>query len=300
VQVAIGRIHAARGNFDLSFAALERALAIDPNSAIANQAIAGSYGRQGRLEDAEAAYQRALALEPESLVIQDDYANFLFAQSRFDEAAEHWQTVIGLAPDHYVALVNLGSTLSQIGRIQEAIRMFEQAIKIRPSYMAYSNLGSANFGLQRYAAAEKALLKALEIDDTDWLAWGNLGFTYSWMQGADSPKAVETFTHAIELAEAAREQSSRDPFVYSDLALYYAKTGQRDLALQRVATAIALSSDTAEIVAAAVEVYEILGDRSKAIEYAKMSLRLGVQMQRLQRNPELSELLNDPQMLDLL
>ncbi len=38
VQVALGRIHATRGNTDLAFAALERALEIDANDAIANSA----------------------------------------------------------------------------------------------------------------------------------------------------------------------------------------------------------------------------------------------------------------------
>ncbi len=45
VQVSLGRVHAAQGNFDLATAALERALAIDPNDATANQALAGVYAR---------------------------------------------------------------------------------------------------------------------------------------------------------------------------------------------------------------------------------------------------------------
>ena len=159
--------------------------------------------------------------------------------------------------------------------------------------MAYSNLGTANARAERYEEAVEAFLKALEIDDTNWLAWGNLAYVYSWMNGMDS-LAVETFEHAIQLAEAAKEQNSRDAFVFSDLALYYAKTKQTKLALQRLNTAITLSPDSGEILAAAAEAYEIIGQRDKAVEFAKKSLELGFSQQQLQRNRELADLLKDP------
>ena len=231
-------------------------------------------------------------------MIRDSYANFLFRQSRFEDAAKQWQTVILLAPDHFGALVNLGSALSGIGRISEAITMYERAIEIRPTYMAYSNLGSANARAERYPEAVEALRKALEIDDSRWLAWGNLAYVYSWMNGMD-PQAVETFEHAIQLAEVARQQNPRDPFVHSDLALYYAKNGQPELALQRLETAVTLSPDAGEILAAAAEVYEEIGQRDRAIQLAQKSLELGFPRQRLQSNPGFADLLTDPRMQSL-
>lgn len=293
VQVALGRVYATQGNHDLAFAAIERAVSIDPNDAGANQAMSRVYENLGRLEDAETSIQKAVALDPDNIMILDGYANFLFYQSRFEEAVTQWQTVIRLAPDHYAALVNLGSALNETGETSLAIIMYQRAIEIKPTYMAYSNLGTANARAERYEEAVEAFLKALEIDDTNWLAWGNLAYVYSWMNGMDS-LAVETFEHAIQLAEAAKEQNSRDAFVYSDLALYYAKTKQTKLALQRLNTAITLSPDSGEILAAAAEAYEIIGQRDKAVEFAKKSLELGFSQQQLQRNRELADLLKDP------
>lgn len=298
VQVALGRIHATRGNIDLAFAALERALAIDANDAVANQAIANVYVRLGRVQDAETSFRKAIALDPQSLPILDAYANFLYDQSRYEDAIHQWQTVIRLAPDHYAALVNLGSVLEETGKIPEAITMYQRAIQIRPTYMAYSNLGTAYSRGERYLDAVDAYQKALEIDDTDWLAWGNLAYVYSWINGM-GPKATQTFDHAIQLAELAREQNPRDPFVHSDLALYYAKTEQPKLMLQRLETAITLSPDSVEIQAAAAEAYEIIGQRDKAIEIARRSLERGLPRGQFQRNPEFSDLLTDPRMKDL-
>ncbi len=295
VQVAYGRVQATQGNLDLALAALQRAVAIDPNDAKAHQAIATVYERLGRLEDAEASFQKAIAFDPENISILDSYANFLFRQSRFEDAARQWQMVIRIAPDNFAALVNLGSAFGETGKTAEAITVYQRAIELRPSYMAYSNLGNAYARAERYDEAEEAYRQALEIDDSDWLAWGNLAYAYVWRDGM-GPQAVETFNRAIQLAEDAREQNPRDPFVHSDLALYYAKVGQSELALQRVGTALTLSPDSGEILGAASETYELLGQRDKAIELAKRSLDMGFSRQRFLRNPEMANLLADPRM----
>ncbi|MEZ5560609.1 MAG: tetratricopeptide repeat protein [Pseudomonadales bacterium] len=295
VQVAFGRLQSTRGNTDLAVAALEKAVDIDPNDAIANQSLAAIYARLGRRDDAETLYKRALALDPDNLFVLDDYANYLFRQSRYDEAATYWQRMIRLAPDHYVALVNLGSALNESGKVPEAIAAYEKAIAIRPTYIAYSSLATANGRAKRYPEAVAALKKALEIEDSDWEGWGNLGYAYSWMGGMEA-QSKAAFNRAIELAEEARKRNSRDPDVNSYLALYYAKTGQPELAIQRLETAVSLSPDAAAIQAAAAETYELLGRRDHAVRSAKQALKLGFPRQVLGRNPDLSELLADPRM----
>lgn len=295
VQVALGRIHGMRGSNDLAFAAFERALAIDANDPEANQAIARQYERLGRLEDAEASYRKALSLDPESLSVLDSFANYLFRQGRFEEAVREWRAVIRLAPDNAAALVNLGSALSETGRFAEAITLYERAVSLKPSTMAYSNLGTAYSRAERYPEAAAAYRKALELDGEDWLAWGNLAYVSSWMGGMDA-RAVEAFERAIRLAEAERKESPRDASLHSQLALYYAKTGDRRLSLQRLSTALTLSPAAGQIQADAAEVYELLGMREKAVAALRRSLDLGFQRQQLLRNPELSRLLEDPRM----
>ena len=299
VQVALGRVQALQGNIDLAFAAIKRALSIDANDAVANQAMAMIYERLGRLGDSEASFQKAITLDPDNLSIRYSYADSLTRQGRYEDAIRQWQVVIRLAPDHYAALVNLGSALSASGDIPEAISMYQRAIDIRPTYMAYSNLGTAYSRGGRLQDAVDAYRKALEIDDTDWLAWGNLAYVYSWMDGKDK-EATDSFEHAIRLAEAARDQNSRDSYVNSDLALYYAKTKQPDLALERLGTAIALAPNNGEILAAAAEAYEVMGQRDKAIEFIRKSLEAGVKPRQLQRNPELHELLADSRVKAML
>jgi len=292
VQVALGRVFAAQGKNDLAFAALEKAVSIDPFDVLANQAMGSMYARLGRLEDAEASFKKALSLDPESISSLDAYAVFLDDQSRYEEAARQWQAILRVAPDHYATLTNLGGALSDSGKNSEAITMYRRAIEIRPSHMAWSNLGTAYSGAERFSEAADAYRNALDIDDSDWLVWGNLAYVYSWMDGEDD-KAGAAFARAIELAEAARQQDPRDAWAPSDLGLYYAKTGKTELALQRSGTAIALSSDSGDIYAAAAEVYELIGQRDKAVELALQALDLGYTRRQFQRNPETVQLISD-------
>lgn len=298
VQVALGRVQAMQGNIDLALAAYQQALSIDPNDAVAHESIAGVYARQGRFEDAEASFQKALALEPDRLTILSSYANFLSDQTRHDESVQQYRKVIRLAPDHFAALVNMASVLAESGNMSEAIVMYQRANEIRPSYMGYSNLGTAFTRVERYEEAVDAYQSAIELDDTDWLAWGNLGFTYSYMGESDS-LVDETFAHAIQLAEAARQGSPRDSYVHSDLALYYAETGQAELALERVETSLALDGENGEILVAAAETFEKVGQRDRAIDMLKGALDSGMTRQRLQRIPALVDLLEDPRVQDL-
>ncbi len=295
VHVALASVHARLGNNDLAFAAVERALQIDANDAVANQTMANMLTRRGRPEEAETYYKKAVALDPEHIGVASSYANFLYNQSRLREAAQLWQAALRLAPDHYPTLVNLGSVLTELNQIPESIAMYQRALEIEPTYMAWSNLGTAYSRGERYDDAEAAFREALAIDDSDWLAWGNLAWVLR-LTDPESEASNEAYGRAIEIAEAAREQNPRDPWIFSDLGLYYAKTGQTELASQRLDTALALASDSGEILAAGAETWEVIGDRDKAVELALRALNAGFTRQQLARNAELAELLEDPRM----
>jgi serine/threonine-protein kinase len=290
VQVVNGRIYALLGNNDLAMAAFERALKLDPNDSEAHQAMARQLERVGRFPEAEAAYRRALELDPDDLAAHDAYGNYLFRQSRYEAAISQWQEVIQRAPDHAAALVNLGSALSETGRVSEAISIYQQLVRVKPEAMAWTNLGTAYSRAKRYPEAVRAYRKSIEIQDRDSMTWGNLAYVYSWMPGHEQ-EARECFGKAIELAEQRRKQNSRDAFLHSDLALYYAKTGNRTLARERLATALLLSPKGPEIHAAAAEAHELLGERSQAIECARQAVQLGYARARMERNPELAGLM---------
>ena len=125
---------------------------------------------------------------------------------------------------------------------------------------------------------------------TDHIVWGDLGYAYSWTPGKEHD-ARQAFAKAIELAEAERQKNPRDAAVVSQLALYYAKSHQPALAQARMDTALALSPKSPDVLASAAEMYELLGRRDKALNAAREAIAAGYSRNRMERNPELTKLL---------
>jgi hypothetical protein len=59
-----------------------------------------------------------------------------------------------------------------------------------------------------------------------------------------------------------------------------------------------IAPDSGEILAAAAEAWEVMGERDTAIEFAKRALAAGYTRQQLGRNREFAELLKDPRVAD--
>jgi eukaryotic-like serine/threonine-protein kinase len=290
VQVVLGRLQGLRGENDLAVASIERALQIDPNDADAQLAIARQYERLGRVADAEAAFQKALAFDPDGIAPHDFYANWLLRQGRPADAIREWQTVIRIAPDNAAAWVNLGTALSSTGKTGDAVAAYEQAMKYKPTDMGYNNLGTAYSRTGRYPEAVGAYRKAIEMNGKNYLFHGNLAAAYHEMTGSDV-EAKPLFARAIELAEEGRKQNPRDSLVHQHLASYYAKIGNGALAVQRIGTALILAPNSPDVQATAAEVYEVLGQRKKAIAAVRQSMKLGFSRQRLEQYPELVRVL---------
>jgi tetratricopeptide (TPR) repeat protein len=290
VQVVWGRIQALRGNNDLAIASFERAVHTDPNDSDAQLAIARQYERLGRLGDAEAAFKKAGLLDPDGIAPHDFYANFLYRQGRFPEAIREWQTVIRIAPDHAAAWVNLGAAMSESGSLDEAIKAYKQAIAFKPTDMAFNNLGAVFERTGRYQEAVDAYRRAIGMNGENYLSHGNLAVAYSRMEGFGA-QAQQSFGRAIELGEKARQANPRDANVHLCLARYYAWTANPALSLQRLGTALTLAPDSPAIQAGGAEVYQLLGQRKKALGLAKRALELGYSRRRMEQDPGLSGLL---------
>ena len=72
--------------------------------------------------------------------------------------------VIRLVPEHYAALLNLGTVFEVTGKSPEAITMYQRSIAIHPTYMGYSNLGTAYSRAKRYTDADAFKPKKSKID----------------------------------------------------------------------------------------------------------------------------------------
>jgi tetratricopeptide (TPR) repeat protein len=88
--------------------------------------------------------------------------------------------------------------LTELNKIPESITMYQQAIKIKPTYMAYSNLGTAYARAGRYEDAVTAYRGALAIESSDWPAWCNLAYVLHWST-PESREVLDERDKAVEI-----------------------------------------------------------------------------------------------------
>jgi serine/threonine protein kinase/tetratricopeptide (TPR) repeat protein len=294
VYVTLGKIHANTGKYDLALQEYQRALQLDPRSADAIIGLAVSYENAGRTADAEGAFRKAIALRPDSWDGYNSFGAFLYAHQRYDEAVTQFRHAIELTPDNAPVYLNLGAVYSDMGEKHyiEAEQMLLKSLALEPSYPAYTNLGYVYNQQQKYAEAADAEEKALQLNDKDYLVWGNLAIAYEGLK--DKEKEGKAWEHEITLLEQIVRDTPRDAIAQSNLGLLYAKKKLHEKAISRIQSALALSPDDPSVLENVGQAYEILGDRAQALQYIEKSLQKGYDLTDLKHTPDLQGLISDP------
>ena len=145
------------------------------------------------------AYKKAISLRPNYWGVYSWLGAFYYGQARYGDAVAQFKKVIELAPANYRGYSNLGAMYVEQGKYAEALSPLNKSIEIRPNFEAINNLGNAYFQLRRFSDAADAFQRGLNLDDSDWLLWGNLGDSLSW-GGGRSSEAMKAYGKAIALA----------------------------------------------------------------------------------------------------
>jgi serine/threonine-protein kinase len=170
--------------------------------------------------------------------------------------------------------------------------MLRKSLALDPSYPAYANLGSLYIDERKYAEAADAEERALQLNDKNYLVWGNLAIAYEGLK--DREKAGRARDREMTLLEQSVEDNPRDAAVQADLGLLYAKKKLREKAISRIQSALVLSPDNPNVLETVGEAYEDLGDRAQALQYIEKSLQKGYVFAALKNIPDLQGLLSDP------
>jgi len=214
------------GRLDEAILHYERAVEIEPGSAVAQFNLGKALGLKGKQEEAIAHYEMALRSDPNLLSARMSLGNALVQQGKADLAAVHFQKVLELRPFDAGAHLNLGFCYFQMGRMQQAKSEYEKALQIAPGEPGIQNnlawllatcpVASLRDGTRAVELAQKASSRA----------GGNQALTLRTLAAALAeagrfPEAVETAQRAANQAEA---QSLPDlaKQIRFELALYQA------------------------------------------------------------------------------
>lgn len=220
-------------------------LAAQPSDEHTWMGIAAVRRRQGDFLGAIEAFERALEIDPLSAVLAENTAITYAALREFSMAEHYIDKAITLRPDYSrpygrKALLYLNAN-GNIERAREALRVC--AWEIGPTTESYVLIASLFIELydRRYEAALKRLTSFPEtLEHQHYLLPRTLllGHTYQLMGDAD--RAVASYDSARVTLEEKIRASSDDPRLHSSLGIAYAALGLEQQAVRAGELAVAL------------------------------------------------------------
>jgi len=289
VNVTLGDLRRQTGRYKEAIDSFVRVLSQQPNNADAVLGLAETYKASGDIKNAELSYKRAIALQPNYWAGYNKLGAFYYTQSRYNDAIAQFDKVVQLVPDNERGYNNLGAMYQRVGRYDDAVRVFQESIRRKPSGHSYSNLGTVYYFLGRYADAANAFEKAVELTPHDPLYWRNLGDACRWVPGKEQ-RAKQAFTRAIELCDEVIRVNPNDATTHMSRATSLAKLGRTREARVAILRALELEPQYASCAYEAAVIALIDGSEDEAAARIEQALRLGYNIDNLDRDPELAKL----------
>ena len=289
VYITLGFIYSRTGKYEAAVKELERALKIEPLNSDAHRLIADAYIKLNKLSYAEETYRKAIELKPG---YWDNYYRlglFYLRTGSLDKAEKYLQKAVELSPLNYRLYRDLGTAYFLMERFQKAISAYSRSIDIEPNSASYSNLGVLYSDQKDYRKASKNFEKALELNNRQYVLWGNLAVCYSHLSD-ERHKSKLTFEKAIQLAEQKLKVNPNDARVMTSLADYYIRVGQSEKSGSLIRRALILSPNDIDMVFRASEIYAMLGDPKKALILLEEAVSRGYSIDRIKKSPALNSL----------
>jgi eukaryotic-like serine/threonine-protein kinase len=178
-----------------SEAEYRRAIALNPNSAIAQFLYASILNSLGRHEEAIAANRRALELDPLATRINAYFAFVLYCAHRYDDAITASQKTLALEPDDGMAHMVLGETYLQKGMHAQALVELEALSRafggypaccgpLARAYVAAGQTDKARRLVERWIAESKRGYKSPYAIAEGYVGLGNDDQVFAWLEKA--------------------------------------------------------------------------------------------------------------------
>ena len=197
-QPSLGRMLMAAGRTEAGFAALNRALALEPGQPEVLRTLGAARIRAGDMAGAEAAYRQGVAGAPQDADLLFGHAYTLAESGATQAATDQYCRLLTADPRHVQAHTNLAALLLAAGDFEGAVRHFHEATELGPdSAHALYNLGRALEARGDYTLAVDCYDRALVLEPNLAAAHNNAG-TALQRQGQQAA-ALERFDRALAI-----------------------------------------------------------------------------------------------------
>ena len=177
---------------------LKAVVATQPANAMAWSNLGVALAILNKQQAAWDSHQKALALEPDLLPVLTNHIDSLNQFKLFDRARAAAQAVLANHPDHADLLCALGNAELGLGNHTAAETAYRKCVCVQPKYAAaWTNIGVILAQQGRQEEALQYHQKSLELDNSDAVAWNNLGSAQQAL-GLTLP-ATFSFSQALKL-----------------------------------------------------------------------------------------------------
>lgn len=163
-----------------------RAIQLDPDSALGHEIYSRYLMGRGRHDEAIAEIKAAIDLEPASRFNQRNYGRALFYARRFAEAEEQFKRVAAMDPNFVVTYTWLVHTLKLQGKDAEAFDWFRRLLALRKVDRETVQIFERSFNITGWNGVRRAWLKHLDEVGRD-----NLNTASLYAELGDKNKAFE-------------------------------------------------------------------------------------------------------------
>lgn len=277
-----------------------RAIALDPNYALAWTGLADSYNLLpvyagaapvDFLPRGKAAVQRALELD-DHLAEAHTSLGYVLAFYDWDSMAaeREFRRAIHLNPNYATAHQWYALLLAAMGRHDESIAEMRKASEVDPlSLIITTNLGTMFYLAGQYDQAEAQMNKALEMDPAFSRARYELGRVY---------ERKKRYSDALREVQNAKPENN--PAIFAAVARLQALSGRRDEALSTLQRLEAMEGEHRASPYDIAAVHEALGDRDTAFAWLEKAYSQRIaRMAYLEVEPLFETMRQDPRFIDL-
>ena len=114
----------------------EKAISVDPKSAVAYGNRGSALHKLGQFDAALLSFDQALAINPDQADALLNRGNLLKDLGQFDAALASYDRAIAVKPNYAEAFSNSGFVLKELGRLDAALARYDRAIAIEPGYVS--------------------------------------------------------------------------------------------------------------------------------------------------------------------
>ena len=298
VHLVLGRISRATGQPKRAVKEIQQAISIDPLNVAAYTNLALAYSDAGLPHDAEAAYKHAVQIRPGYWPAHGNLGVFYELRGDYKDALEPLSLVVKLAPEYAEGHNTLGSLYYYTDRLDDAMAEFNKAISLRPTALTYSNRGDVYRLRGDYASAQKDYQRALDLDHTIPLVWGNLAAAEGQIPGSAS-QALEAYQRAIALSREQLAVNPRNADLRAQMAYFLAKASNCPEARENIGKARELAPDLVAVIFQSARVAEACHDRQSALAYLRSAIGKGYPRREVDADPDFVQLRQSPAYKDL-